>query len=350
MHKCHRFEFLDGLRGIAALVVVVFHFTEQYGHTAYFSSAPLAVDLFFCLSGFVIAWSYCQRLLEGMSYLEYLKRRLIRLYPMFLMGLSLGLISYLVKLYFGNTPYTPTQIIESNLFNIFYLPYFVNAVPGSINGIFLTNPPAWSLFFEVIANGLFLFTIRLSKIKLIVFTALFAIFFMIEVYVFRDWVGWSTVNFVGGFPRTGFNFMFGVLIYKFYDDINRLPAIHPLLIVFALLLMFLLPFHKSVVYWLFCSLFVVPLFVIAAVLVDIKTPFIKKLVLFLGWISYPLYCLHNPILNIYKGYTTTPVHFYQEIGIVFVVTLTVTYLIAKFYDDPVRAWLSRTKLAGTNAL
>jgi peptidoglycan/LPS O-acetylase OafA/YrhL len=342
MDKHHRFEFLDGLRGIAALVVVIFHFSEQYGRAAIFSSAPLAVDLFFCLSGFVIAWSYYQRLLEGMSYLNYFKKRLIRLYPMFLMGLFIGLLSYLVKLQYGNTPYSPLQIAASNLFNIFYLPYFVHGASGKIHGIFLTNPPAWSLFFEMVANILFIFTIRFSKTKLVTLTSLLAIFLMIASYLFREWPGWSTVNFAGGFPRVGFSFMVGVLIFKFHDDLKKLPVIHPVLIVLALIVMFLLPFHKSVFYWLFCTLFVVPFFVIAGARVKIEAPFATKVTIFLGWLSYPIYCLHNPILNIYKGFTKVPTNFYLEISIVFIVTITVTYLIAKLYDDPVRAWLSKS--------
>lgn len=336
-----RFEFLDGLRGVAALAVVIFHFTSQYGHEPFFSSAPLAVDFFFCLSGFVIAWSYTQRLQEGMSYLNYVKKRLIRLYPMFVMGLVIGLISYLVKLYYGNTPYTFMQIIKSNLFNIFYLPYFMSDTLNSVNGVFLTNPPAWSLFFELVANFVFLFTIKLSNKKIIVTTVLLGIFFISAVYCFRDWVGWSTINFIGGFPRVGFSFMVGVLIFRFFDDIKRLPVIHPLLILIVLTLILLMPFHKSVLYWLFCSLLIMPLFVITGARVEIKSALNKKIMIFLGWISYPLYCLHNPILNIYKGFTTVPIHFYLEISIVSIVTFLLTYLIAKFYDDPIRAWLAK---------
>jgi peptidoglycan/LPS O-acetylase OafA/YrhL len=341
VHKQHRFEFLDGLRGIAAFVVVVYHFTEQYGHAAFFSSAPLAVDLFFCLSGFVIAWSYYQRLLEGMSYVNYLKRRLIRLYPMFLMGLFVGLLSYLVKLHFGNTPYSPMQIAESNLFNIFYFPYFVNDATDKIHGIFLTNPPAWSLFFEMVANVLFLFTLRMSKIKLLTFTVFFAAMLVLSAYIFKIFPGWSTENFAGGFPRVGFSFMVGVLIFKFYDNLKKLPHIHPALIVAALLVMFLLPFHMSYLYWLFCTLFIVPFFIIAGANVQIKSTLVTKMTIFLGWLSYPIYCLHNPILNIYKGFTKDPINFYLEISIIFIVTIIVTYLIAKYYDDPLRARLNR---------
>ena len=64
----HRFIFLDGLRGIAAVVVVIFHFSQDGNIRQLFPSAPIAVDLFFCLSGFVIAWAYYQKLSTGMVF------------------------------------------------------------------------------------------------------------------------------------------------------------------------------------------------------------------------------------------------------------------------------------------
>ena len=168
-----------------------------------------------------------------------------------------------------------------------------------------------------------------------------SLFLILASYHFKIWPGWSTVNFAGGFPRVGFNFMVGVLIFKFYDHIKKAPSIHPALIVIALIIMFLLPLHPSVTYWLFCTLFVVPLFVIFGASVEIKNSTLKNALLFLGWISYPIYCLHNPILNIYKGFVIKPAYFYLEISIVFLVTILLTYLIAKFYDDPIRAWLGK---------
>jgi len=86
----------------------------------------------------------------------------------------------------------------------------------------------------------------------------------------------------------------------------------------------------------------VPFFVIAGARVKVEAHLTTKITMFLGWISYPIYCLHNPILNIYKGFTKVPANFYLEISIVFIVTIIVTYLIAKLYDDPVRAWLSKS--------
>ncbi|HET9652973.1 MAG TPA: acyltransferase family protein, partial [Usitatibacter sp.] len=88
-----RYLLLDGLRGMAALVIVVHHFTALSGQREIFASASIAVDFFFCLGGFVIAHAYQERLLAGMSALEYTRRRVARLYPMYLVGLAIGLFA-----------------------------------------------------------------------------------------------------------------------------------------------------------------------------------------------------------------------------------------------------------------
>ena len=87
-----RYEILDGLRGVAALMVVTFHLFETY------SSGPahqiinhgyLAVDFFFVLSGFVIGYAYDDRW-NRMTLGTFFKRRLTRLHPMVIAGTLIG--------------------------------------------------------------------------------------------------------------------------------------------------------------------------------------------------------------------------------------------------------------------
>src|SRR3546814_17181341 len=86
------FEILDGLRGIAALAIVIFHFMEWiYADFSenFIAHGFLAVDFFFCLSGFVIGYAYDNRM-EKMGILEFFKRRLIRLHPLVIFGAEIG--------------------------------------------------------------------------------------------------------------------------------------------------------------------------------------------------------------------------------------------------------------------
>src|SRR6478735_4091604 len=98
------FEILDGLRGIAALAIVLFHFMEwvynDYSKD-FIGHGFLAVDFFFCLSGFVIAYSYDDRI-GKMGVLEFFKSRLIRLHPLVISGSVLGLLAFLFDPFGGH--------------------------------------------------------------------------------------------------------------------------------------------------------------------------------------------------------------------------------------------------------
>ena len=84
------YEILDGLRGVAAALVVAYHLFETYSggdHTRQIiNHGYLAVDFFFVLSGFVIGYAYDDRWGKGMSAWTFLRRRLVRLHPMLVLG------------------------------------------------------------------------------------------------------------------------------------------------------------------------------------------------------------------------------------------------------------------------
>lgn len=85
------FDTLDGLRGTAAIVVLLLHVASaETPDLPVFGSAYLAVDLFFLLSGFVIGHAYEARLSDGLTFGKFLKIRLVRLYPLYVLGLALA--------------------------------------------------------------------------------------------------------------------------------------------------------------------------------------------------------------------------------------------------------------------
>jgi peptidoglycan/LPS O-acetylase OafA/YrhL len=90
--KSH-YVLLDGLRGVASIMVVIFHIFETYADGSprkqIINHGYLAVDFFFLLSGFVIAYAYDDRW-SRMTQWEFYKRRLIRLQPMVVMGSLIG--------------------------------------------------------------------------------------------------------------------------------------------------------------------------------------------------------------------------------------------------------------------
>ena len=87
-----RFEILDGLRGVAAMIVVAFHLFETYSAgpgEQILNHGYLAVDFFFVLSGFVIGYAYDDRW-KRMTTWDFFKRRLVRLQPMVILGTLIG--------------------------------------------------------------------------------------------------------------------------------------------------------------------------------------------------------------------------------------------------------------------
>ena len=106
-----RYEILDGLRGVAAIMVVLFHMFECYspGVTGQIiNHGYLSVDFFFALSGFVITYAYDDRW-NQMSTWSFFKRRIIRLHPMAVFGTLLCACFFLTlslfRLNFTNRPY-----------------------------------------------------------------------------------------------------------------------------------------------------------------------------------------------------------------------------------------------------
>ena len=87
--KDHRFHVLDGMRGVAALLVVFQHYYHPF-FSVYFPNAFISVDFFFILSGFVVYYAYAERIVAGQPAREYLVRRLARLFPMMALGIALG--------------------------------------------------------------------------------------------------------------------------------------------------------------------------------------------------------------------------------------------------------------------
>jgi peptidoglycan/LPS O-acetylase OafA/YrhL len=366
-----RYDTLDGMRGIAAISVMIFHFT-QYHTPRPFNSAGLAVDLFFMLSGFVIAHSYGRRLLEGMSAGEYVGRRLIRLHPTFVVGILLGavVLYWLQNAGMATAPTGP--LAAGTLANLFYLPFFNDfsiQVMGSplysTPKIFPGNPPAWSLFFEIIASLGFLALFRLRRAALVTIVASSFIAFLACGFIRSHFdhrlgvdmdLGWGPQIFFGGFPRVIYGFSCGLLIYSLATDAS-FRALQPARafitryvtnswLVYAVLLPVLLfPVALRGIYPTLILLTAAPALLYIGSLVPCHTPASLQTARFLGWISYPLYCLHLPIgraVFLVAGRA----HWSNNVALPLSIVLSfaLAALLTKVCEEPVRAWLSR-KLA-----
>jgi len=342
MTSLHRFTTLDGLRGIAALAVMFHHFD----HTL-FSNASVAVDLFFALSGFVIAYSYYNKLHADLSISTFIKKRFIRLYPMFLLGLILGGTALFVKFIHAQTDLTLIQIVSAFFLNIFYLPYladfYVQIGTDKIpSAIFPINDPSWSLFFEMFVNILFPFIILFSKnakfiLTIVVLSAIGLVGY--SLFTHTPTPGWGAKSFFGGIPRVFFSFFLGVFVFTIFNTIKaKFYNINPVVILLALFLLLSFPYSGKI--WLASTILIVPLFIIFGSISTSENPYINNINEYLGWISYPLYCIHFPVLSLYSSFDIG-YNIYLSTIICTVVSLFLSHLLAKYIDDPIRAKLSK---------
>lgn len=162
------YNILDGLRGVAAIVVVCYHIFEAFATSHVdqrINHGYLAVDFFFLLSGFVIGYAYDDRW-GKMKVTDFFKRRVIRLHPMVVMGALIGAVMFYFQ---GCSVWDVSKVTIGALFvatilNMLLIP----ATPGmevrGLGEMYPLNGPSWSLFFEYIGNILYaLFIRRLSN-------------------------------------------------------------------------------------------------------------------------------------------------------------------------------------------
>ncbi|MBP6066233.1 acyltransferase [Bacteroides sp.] len=362
------YDLLDGLRGVAALMVLWYHVFEGYafaGNTAIetFNHGYLAVDFFFLLSGFVIGYAYDDRWGKSLTLKEFFKRRVIRLHPMVIMGAVLGVVAFCMQgsEQWDGTPIALSMIMLSMLCTIFFIP----ALPGAgyeVRGngeMFPLNGPYWSLFFEYIGNILYaLFIRRLSTKALTVLVVLLGIgltsFAIFNVSGYGSiGVGWTldSVNVLGGTLRMLFPFSMGMLLSRNFKPMKIRGAFW--ICSAALITLFAMPYFEGTepfctngIYEAFCVIVAFPLLLWIGASGTTTDKTSTKLCKLLGDISYPLYVIHYPVMYLFyawliKNQLFTFGETWQVTLCVYAGCIVIAYLSLKLYDVPVRAYLAK---------
>ncbi len=367
------YELLDGLRGVAALLVVFYHIFEGLSFAAggtlitTINHGYLAVDFFFILSGFVIGYAYDDRWKRNMTLGDFFTRRLIRLHPMIIMGTIIGAITFCIQ---GSVQWDGSHVATSAvMLALLAAMFFIPAYPGAgydVRGngeMFSLNGPSWSLFFEYIGNILYaLFIHRLSNRGLAILVALsgiglawFALFDIVGYGMLG--VGWTLdgANFWGGMLRMLFPFSLGMLLSRHFRPIKIRGAFW--ICSAVLLILFCIPYIEGKspvclngVYELICIALVFPALVWIAASGKTTDKQSTRICRFLGDISFPLYAIHYPLMYLFyawliknKLYTFTEC--WQMAALVYTGSILLAYLCLKCYDEPARKWLSRKFLS-----
>jgi len=352
----HAYPALDGLRGIAALAIVLHHFPPIRGPLL-FHNGLMAVDVFFLLSGFVLAHAYDGRLAEGLGARRFMLARVIRLWPLMLLGVALGLIQSLVSPVPGkDLPLGAGARLACGGFNLFILP----CPPGLGAQMFPADPPEWSLFYELIANLLF----ALAFAPLLKPRALIAVIVAGGGVLALGIMRYQGLRFglaVDAAPyylgRVAFSFFLGVFLQRTKGAwAPRLPALPPWVVYLLILGLLAIP-QTSVPAQIalhLATVFVLgPLLVMLGAVARPRGLAIKASV-FLGDLSYPLYAIHMPLIFLGSALLPTPWDRSLPIDLgLIALAIGSAAVLSRVYDTPVRRWLasrSRRGLSGGRAL
>ena len=362
------YHLLDGLRGVAALMVIWYHVFEGYafaGGTTIdtFNHGYLAVDFFFILSGFVIGYAYDDRWGKNFTMKDFIKRRLIRLHPMVIMGAVVGAITFYIQ---GSVQWDGTHIgISMVMLSLLCTIFFIPAMPGvgyEVRGngeMFPLNGPFWSLFLEYIGNILYaLFIRRLSNKALTIVVVLLGValasFAIFNVSGYGNiGVGWTLdgVNFIGGLLRMLFPFSMGMLLSRNFKPMKLRGAFW--ICTLVMIALFAVPYLEGTesictngIYEAFCIIIAFPILLwigASGTTTDKKSTQICK---FLGDISYPIYVIHYPFMYLFyawliKNQLFTLGETWQVALCVYAWNILFAYLCLKLYDEPVRKYLAK---------
>ncbi|MGA9461904.1 MAG: acyltransferase [Terracidiphilus sp.] len=348
------FEVLDGLRGSAAFLIVIFHVFNYsfgfHGPWALVKHAYLAVDFFFALSGFVVAYAYDDRWTR-MSVLQFLRIRLIRLHPLVLIGATLGLLGYLLDPFSRAANHTNVaMLLLAYVTSLLLLPS--PPVGGRHNESQALNGPAWSLMQEYLGN--IAYALILRRLRALTLAIIFGICGLLLI-----WTANAKGSLDGGWDypkiwmaplRLTVSFVMGLWLYRVHDRI-RVPKIGLLLLSIVLIVCFQMPVFPKVgecslngLYDAACVLFLFPLILLCGAHSDAGTGMIR-LCKFSGHLSYPLYITHIPFVYVLAGYAWTR-HPSLNVKLTLISLLIpfvifIAWFVLKYYDEPVRARLSR---------
>ncbi|MBP5741722.1 MAG: acyltransferase [Bacteroidales bacterium] len=374
-----RYDILDGLRGVAAFMVILFHFFENYcpeGGLQHINHGFLAVDFFFVLSGFVIGYAYDDRW-DRMTTWGFFKRRLTRLHPMVIAGTVIG-----ANLLFFQASAFP-KILDISLW-MFLLCFFMGLLmipcPPSLDmrgwaEMNTFNGPNWSLTYEYLGNILYALVLRrLPKWGLAVLMAV-AAFFTLDLTL-----GWDVLNFFTGGPhysvvggwcitpdqiyvgltRLSYPFLCGLMISRILPSYRSEsnPSGSPLHLKggfwwasIMLVVLFSIPCvggrHgvPDGLYQAVCILLLFPVIVLVGAGSQTRHSISTKVCKWLGEISYPLYITHYPFIymhySFHRAHPDTPLWIKIAISAgVLVISVIVAWGVYKVYDLPVRTWLT----------
>lgn len=249
----------------------------------------LAVDFFFLLSGYVMARTYEPRFAMGMAPLKFFAARYNRLWPTMVVG-GLLFLPFLAE----GTRGEHLVLWKVALMNLFLLPN-----PWSGNS-FALNVPAWSIFFELVANLAHALLWRLGKVAIgiIALGSFIALALAARSHSHLD-IGAQNKDLLAGLARVGTAYAAGMLVWRLWGE-RRLPQWAGYAVLTIMPLWYAIPDRTDGTNWLWDIAFVA-LFCVPALIGGLSLRSARRLSSLAGDLSFPLYATHYPLLYWFRA-------------------------------------------------
>lgn len=354
------YDILDGLRGVAAIMVVCFHLFEAFATSHLdqrINHGYLAVDFFFILSGFVVGYAYDNRW-GKMKTKDFIKRRIIRLHPMVFMGAVIGAIMFYRQgcSVWDVSTVTVGALLIATLLNLLLIPATPAVEVRGVGEMYPLNGPSWSLFFEYTANILYALFIRKFSTKVLavlVFVAGCGLAAFAILGPLGDiCVGYSLTGteFTGGSLRLLFSFSAGLLLSRIFKPAKNIKGTFWICSL-AIVALLAVPriggaehLRMNGIYDTICCIMFFPLLVYLGASGKTTDRYTTRVCKFLGDISYPLYMVHYPFIYLYFAWVKNNELTFQQslLGATGVVlgSIILAYICLRLYDMPIRRYLT----------
>ncbi len=345
MEEMQRIKFLDGLRGIAILLVVFYHayarypdvapyLTNTYGEFPIFKYGFWGVQLFFLISGFVILMT----LEKSKSFLQFIGKRWLRLFPAMLI---VTILIYTTAGILSERPLGIPRLIDT-------LPGLTFMEPSWLSYIFKTtiNPLEtvfWSLYVEVkfyFIFGILYFTLGKKKAitgMVVLFASALIFNLLASVYSSFEFLGALTMQL--GFPSFAW-FSIGALAYLYYTE----KKAKYLVFIFSLLVIGQFIMGSNDIMEIVCLIIIIMLFMLPICFEKIRFLYSNKFLLLIGFVSYPLYLIHSNAtmaltIKLHNNFSVI-----AKILLPFIpmgIMILIAYIIAKFIEPNLKDFIQR---------
>ena len=332
---------LDALRGLAALAILLFHLDHWWNIPWLATNAYLAVDFFFCLSGFVLALAYAKEKHRTLGLGRFALVRLIRLMPMVVLANVIS-ASYLLTKGLATHAMVPLPDLARALaLGVISVPDL--SAPAAIGGpqVFPLNGPQYTLFLELVVNLIWFATRRLPQLPFALGVSVVSFVVLSQAGLGGD----TASTILLGVPRVCASFFAGVALFHATRRWRHL-ALSPRVfggLAAAMLVLFFLPLKLALPAVLVWSAVAVPLLVLAGASVVVPGRLATACAT-LGALSYPIYALHYPVFCWINGIMQAILHRQDarlEAPAVVVGVIAMSALALATYDTPVRRALGR---------